>query len=148
ASRLNESIRSSYGIDLTDKATFPFHAEALKEGKLSQFSWREFREAAYRSAKKKAMEANAEGAFGQLLRAGVQNIANEWYQLVETAHEKIGETTTSNKLIELYAPLHRGAVPRRVQRGQKFPETKVQGLDIQIENEKFGALATFERELF
>ena len=146
--RLNESVKRSYGVDLTNKALFPFDGASLKEGKLAGFSWKEYREAAYRVAAKKMMEANAEGAFGQLLRAGVSNVANEWYQLVETQHEKIGETTTSNKLIEAYAPLHRGAVPRRVQRGQKFPETKVQGLDVQIENEKFGALATFERELF
>lgn len=146
--RLNEAIKASYKVDLTDAARFPFDTKSIESGKMSSFSWKKFREAAYEVAKKRSMEANSETVFGQLLRAGVQNIANSWYELVETDHEKIGETTTSNKLIELYAPLHRGAVPRRVPRGEKFPETKVQGLDIQIENEKFGALATFERELF
>jgi hypothetical protein len=32
--------------------------------------------------------------------------------------------------------------------GGQFPRTKIQGLDIQILNEKFGAIADFERELF
>lgn len=146
--RLNEAMKSSYGVDFTDHNVFPFDGKSLSEGKAKSFNWKEFRESAYRVSKKKAMEANAEGAFGQLLRAGIQNIANSWYQIVETNHEKICETTTSNKLIELYAPLNRGAVPRRVQKGQKFPETKLAGLDVQIVNEKFGAISGFERELF
>lgn len=139
AARLAESIKASYGVDVTDKETFAFGTPG--------FSWSGLRESAYALANK-LREANAEGVFGALLRAGVNNLANTWYELVETNHEKIGATTVSNKLIELHAPLHRGQVPRRVQRGQKFPETRLQGLDIQIQNEKFGAVIGFERELF
>jgi hypothetical protein len=68
--------------------------------------------------------------------------------MVPVVHEQIVGTVVSNKAIELHAPLHRGAVPRRVQKHQPFPETKVRGLDIQIVNEKFGAIVGFERELF
>lgn len=139
ATRLAESIKESYGVDVLDKTTFDFDNPG--------FSWTGMRESAYKLAHK-LREANAEGVFGALLRAGVNNLANTWYELVETNHEQIGATTVSNKLIELHAPLHRGQVPKRVQRGQQFPETRLQGLDIQIQNEKFGALIGFERELF
>lgn len=137
--RLVESLKAQYGVDVADKATFDFAHP--------RFSWTKARESAYGLAAK-LKEANAEAVFGQLLRAGINNIANTWYELVETNHEQVGATMTSNKAIELYAPLHRGALPRRVMRGEKFPETKVQGLDIQIQNEKFGAIVGFERELF
>jgi len=137
--RMTESLKECYGVDVADKATFNFDSPA--------FSWQGFRESAYKLASK-LKEANAETVFGALLRAGINNIANTWYELVETNHEKVGATAVSNKRIELYAPLHRGAVPRRVEQGQSFPETRLAGLDIEIENEKFGAIVGFERELF
>lgn len=139
SNRLVENIKESYGVDVADKGQFDFSHPG--------FSWTGLREASYRLASK-LRETNAEGVFSALLRAGINNLANTWYELVETNHEKIGSTTVSNKLIELHAPLHRGQVPRRVERGQKFPETRLQGLDIQIQNEKFGAVIGFERELF
>lgn len=142
--RLVESLKESYGIDLAAKDA---KGVAVFNFTHPRFSWTKAREAAYKVAAK-MKEANAEAVFGQLLRAGVSNVANTWYELVETNHEQIGATAVSNKAIELYAPLHRGAIPRRVLRGEKFPETKVQGLDIQIVNEKFGAIVGFERELF
>jgi len=137
--RLTESLKAQYDIDVNDKAIFDFASP--------RFSWTKARESAYALASK-LKEANAEAVFGQLLRAGINNVANTWYELVETNHEQVGATAISNKAIELYAPLHRGAVPRRVLRGEKFPETKLAGLDIQIANEKFGAIVGFERELF
>lgn len=137
--RLTEALKTQYKIDVTDKATFDFANPG--------FSWKGMREAAYKAAEK-MREANAETVFGQLLRAGINNLANTWYELVETNHEQVGATMVSNKAIELYAPLHRGAVPRRVMKGEKFPESKLSGLDIQIANEKFGLIVGFERELF
>ena len=139
AKRMTESLKECYGVDVTDKATFDFDNPG--------FSWAGLRESAYKLASK-MREANAETVFGSLLRAGINNIANSWYELVEVNHEKVGATTVSNKRVELHAPLHRGAVPRRVAQGQPFPETRLAGLDIQIENEKFGAIVGFERELF
>jgi hypothetical protein len=138
--KMLESIRKTFGVDMGDSKKF-----ALED---PFFSWTRFRESAYKLAESKMQEANAENTFGQLLRAGINLIANNWYNLVDTNHELVGATTFSNHAIELHAPLHRGAVPRRVQAGGKFPHTKVRGLDIQIANEKFGAISDFERELF
>lgn len=137
---LLESIRKAFGVDLADQARFPLEDPF--------FSWKSFRESAYRLAEAKMQEANAENTFAQLLRAGVNMIANNWYQLVETNHEMVGASTFSTKAVEPYAPMHRGAVPRRVPAGSPFPRTRVAGLDIQILNEKFGAISDFERELF
>jgi hypothetical protein len=137
---LAESIRRAFKVDLSDKEKFNFQDPF--------FSWTKFRESAYKLAEANMQEANAENTFGQLLRAGINMIANQWYELVETNHESIGGTTVSTHAIELHAPLHRGAVPRRVVKGGRFPDTRVAGLDIQIVNEKFGALVGFERELF
>lgn len=135
-----ESMRSAFGVDLTDKKLFAFEDP--------YFSFKGFRESCYKVASKKMQEANAENTFSQLLRAGINMIANNWYQLVETNHEMVGASTVSTKAVEPYAPMHRGAVPRRVPAGSAFPRTRVAGLDIQILNEKFGAISDFERELF
>jgi len=138
-SRINESVRRTFGLDLGDKKTFNFDSP--------RFSWTEARRSAYKLSER-LKEANAEAVFGAVLRAGVNTMANGWYTLVETNHEQVGATTTSTHAIEPYAPLNRGGIPRRVVRGQPFPETRLQGLDIQIMNEKFGAIIAFERELF
>jgi hypothetical protein len=137
-SKVNEDVKKRWKIDLAEskdgKPTFDFNSQL--------FSWKGFRESVER-----LHEANSETAFGQLLRAGVNNIANNWYQFVPTVHEKICTMTVSNKAVELYAPLHRGETPRKVERGEEFPETKVVGIDRQIINQKFGALFSVEREL-
>lgn len=139
-----EAIRNSYGVDLlaekNGKKTFDFESP--------YFSWKNYREAAYKVAHRKMQEAQAENTFGQLLRAGINMVANNWYLLVETSKEQVGAMTVTTKAVEPYAPLHRGGVPRRVMRGTVFPEVRVMGLDIQIMNEKFGAIEAFERELF
>ncbi len=138
--RLQESIKRAFKVDMTDKKSFDFEHP--------MFSWKKFRENAFRLAEANFQEANAENTMSQLLRAGINMIADNWYNLVETNHEQVGQTVTSTHAIELYAPLNRGGVPRRVPKGGQFPRTKVVGLDIQIANEKFGAIADFERELF
>lgn len=137
--QLTESVRKAFGVDLKDKE-FKFEDPF--------FSWKGFRESAYKLASKKLQEANAENTFSQLLRGGINMIANDWYRLVETNHEMVGATTFSTKAVEPYAPMNRGGLPRRVQASQPFPRTRVAGLDIQIANEKFGAIVDFERELF
>lgn len=139
--RLQESIRSAFGVDLTDKEKFDFTNPL--------FDWKGFRESAYKVARRTLQEANAEGVFNALLRAGINTITNGWYQLVETNHEKICAMTTSTHAVEPYAPVHRGSTPRRVPRGTQFPEVKVAGpLDIQMLNEKYGAICGLESELF
>ena len=106
------------------------------------------RESAYKHAAT-IKEANAEGVFSALLKAGLNMMANKWYTgNVPVVHEQIGLVTTSDKAIEPYAPLQRSDLPSRVQAGEKFPETDIRGLDIQIKNYKYGQLMTFGRELF
>lgn len=141
--RANEEVKSQWKIDLaeTDKdgtPKFDFNSQL--------FSWHGFREAAY-SVAKELREANAETTFGQLLRAGINNIANNWYQYAPTVHDKICTMTVSNKAVELYAPLHRGEVPRKLERGEEYKTTKVVGVDRQIVNSKFGSIFEVEREL-
>jgi hypothetical protein len=137
---VRESMRESYGVDLSDEKTFNF--------KSPFFSWKGFREGAYRVASRHMIEAQGEGVFNALLRAGINTITNGWYDLVETNHEKIVAMTTSTHAVEPYAPVHRGSVPRRVPRGTPFPEVKVAGpLDLQLLNEKFGAITAIEKEL-
>jgi hypothetical protein len=137
---LLESVREIYGVDLSDKERFDFGSPG--------FSWKGFRESAYQAAKR-LRETNSEGVFSALLRAGINNIANSWYKLVETNHEQICAMTTSTHAVEPYPAVHRGAVPRMVPRGTQFPEVKIAGpLDIQLQNNKYGAISGLEKELF
>lgn len=133
-----ESMKSAFGIDMKEAA------EKMQD---PFFSIKKFREGVYRKVQGTFQEANAENALQQLLRAGINMIANQWYELVETNHEAAFLTTYSDHAIELYAPLHRAGTPRRVPKGGQFPRVRVQGLDIQVPNEKFGAIFDVEREL-
>ena len=138
--QVQESLRDSYGVDIGDESVFNF--------KSPFFSWKGLREGAYGLAKRHMMEAQSEGVFNALLRAGINTITNGWYETVDTNHESICAMTTSTHAIEPYTPVHRGSVPRRVPRGTPFPEVRVAGpLDIQLLNEKYGAICAIEKEL-
>lgn len=133
------SVRESYGVDITDKARFNF--------KSPRFSIRGMRESCYRVAGK-FRETNPEAAFSAVLRAGVNNFANQWYMLTKTVYDQIVATTPSTHAVEPYAPIARGSIPTRVPRGTPFREVKIQApADIQIINEKFGALSSAPQEL-
>lgn len=110
------------------------------------FSIKKFREGAYTVAMK-TQEAQAELAFGQLLRAGVQNIFNDIYQAVEVTYTAAVREAASNKRQEFYAPLERVGFPKRVEREDSFPETNMKGLDIELINVKSGMMFSFGREL-
>ena len=148
ANRENEKIRrdvlESYKIDVGDKERFDF--------KSPFFSFGGMREACSRVASKESSrmrETNAISTFSAVLRAGVNNFANEWYQLTKTVYEQIVAVTPSTHLIEPYAPIARGSTPRRTPPGTPFKEVKIQGpADIQILNEKFGAISSAQWELF
>lgn len=105
-----------------------------------------FREAAYAVARKLS-EAQSELAFGQLLRAGVQNVFNDIYQAVEVTYTAVVREAASNKRQEFYSPLERVGFPKRVEAGGAFPETNFKGLDIELVNIKYGMQVAFEREL-
>jgi hypothetical protein len=110
------------------------------------FSIKKFREGSYAIASK-LREAQAELAFGALLRAGVQNIFNSNYQAVELTYKAAVREVSSNKRAEFYAPLERVGYPKRIAKGDSFPETNFKGLDIEIVNQKEGLMIAFEREL-
>jgi hypothetical protein len=137
--KMTESVKRTYGLDVTKKDVYDFSSPFFK--------WSNLKEASISHASTHLRESEAENVFQALLRTGINNVVNSWYKLVPVNHEQIMQTTISNKAIELYAPLQRGGVPKRVQKGSNFPEVKVEGLDIQVPNWKFGAIMAIEREL-
>lgn len=138
AERDAKDLLEAYGVDITDGTRFDFTHPG--------FSFKAFREGAYDVAKK-VRESSAEGVFGQLLRAGVNNFANTWAKTVPVTYTSVAGMTTSKQAVEPYAPLDRVSPPRRTQRGQQSTESRVAGLDIQIVNEKFMGRAEVESEL-
>lgn len=132
-------VMESFRVDMTDKSRFdlsdPF------------FSFKGMRESCAKLSTR-TREASGAAMFSALLKAGINNIANDWYQLTDTVYEKIVQVTPSTHAVEPYAPMARGASPRRVPRGTAFKNTKLQAVaDIQILNEKFGAISSVEKEL-
>jgi len=93
-------------------------------------------------------EANPSTASTQLLRAGVQLIANAWYKRYPVSYTKVAMEAASDKRQEFYAPLFGAARPQEVKNGTPFREQSIQGQDIEIINRKYGAILAFERELF
>lgn len=105
----------------------------------SNFSWK--------AVEKKLMEQNTASSLPQLLRAGVQLVANDAYQVYGTTYEDWTTVVQSNKDTELYAPLHGITFPREVGRQENYPESSVLGLDISLKNKKFGTMLPIELEL-
>jgi len=113
----------------------------------SRLSWKALKENAVRN---RAMlsEANPSQAFGQLLRAGIQMIANGWYRRYPSTYQEIAQEYASNKRQEFHAPLFGSAFPRKVGAGTPWREQQVKGQDVEIINAKWGGMESFERELF
>ncbi len=110
-------------------------------------SFRDLREYAvknYRALK----EANPSSAFGQLLRAGIQQIANGWYDRTEVTYPKYVVETASDKRQEFYAPLFGSDLPHETGQGEEYTRQEVIGLDRELINRKFMGGETFTRELF
>jgi hypothetical protein len=112
-----------------------------------QLSFRRLRESCYNNYQR-LREANAESAFGQLLRAGVQTYAINSYQTVPVVYPDLVTEVVSRRYQEYYAPLFRPNLPRRTDRGQRFQDNPIAGLDRFLTNVKFGMIESFERELF
>jgi len=122
--------------------------EGERDGWLSsKLSWKGLKEACFR-APASLMEANPASAFGQLLRAGVQTIANAWYKRYPATWTQVAQETDSTGRQEFYAPLFGSAFPRRVKAGNPFRQQQVKGQDREIINEKWGGVEAFDRELF
>jgi len=97
---------------------------------------------------RKLNEAHSSTALSQLLRAGVQTIANEWYKRKPVGYPDYVLETTSDKRQEFYAPLYGAARPSRTGRGVPYKEQRVKGADREIINYKYMGGESFERELF
>jgi len=110
-------------------------------------SFRRLRESVYNQCVR-LREANPESAFGALLRAGIQSFAINSYETVPVVYPDLVTEVTSRRYQEYYAPLYRPNLPKQVDRGQKFQDNPVAGLDRILTNFKFGMIESFERELF
>jgi len=92
-------------------------------------------------------EANTETALGQLLRAGIQTFAINSYLLVQVVYPDLVTEVGSSRRQEFYAPMYRPNLPKRVEAGEPFQESKAIGVDRELINYKFGFIESFEREL-
>lgn len=96
---------------------------------------------------KKLREATSETMMPQLLRAGVSNYMYDAYQRVPTIYQDLVANTNSTKFEELYAPLYNSELPVEVQRQEDFPDSRIIGIDVHVQNRKFGRTLAIEREL-
>lgn len=111
--------------------------------KKSNFSWKKV-------AEKQGMtlrEAIQSTAFVQVLRAGVQQIANSAYENAPVTYDEWVHTVPSNKDTELYAPLQGVSFPNEVPAGGLFPEVNVAGLDLKLQNREFGSMLAITNNL-
>lgn len=130
-----KSMKARYGADITNPydKTFPI-AEA-------GFNWQAVKE-------KIAMkEADASGAFVQVLRAGVQSLVNSMYMSVPTTFEQWAQAINSTKDTELYAPLQGIGFPSEIGQDEKYPEVGAAGLDLKLQNRKYGTIYPVTMEL-
>jgi hypothetical protein len=112
-----------------------------------ELPWRKILETAA-SAPQLLREAIPSTAQGQLLRAGIQLIANAWYKRYPGTYTQVAQTVASSRRQEFYAPLFGAARPQEIKAGTPFREQGVKGQDLEVINRKFGQIFAFERELF
>jgi hypothetical protein len=127
-----DQFKREWGVD-------PYDPAMLKEG----FQWGK---AAEKMAKFR--EAEVSSAWNALMRAGVNNVANNAYATYPTTWESWVTTVPSSKDTELYAPLHSVGFPSEVPQGGLFPEVSTAGLDLSLKNKKYGSLfaVTYEAQ--
>ena len=129
--KLQESLNTRYGIDITNKELFPIME--------SNFS--------FKKLQTKLREADASGAFPQFLRAGAQTIMLAAYEAAEVTYEDWVTVVASNKDTELY-PINQGvAFPKSVGPQEKYPEVGSVGLDLALKNYKYGSMYSVTKEL-
>ena len=97
---------------------------------------------------RKLKEAQPSTAFGQLLRAGIQTLANGAYTRTPVSWPQYVTETSSDKRQEFYAPLYGSALPSRTGPGEPYSETGLKGVDREIINYKVMGGESFQRELF
>lgn len=133
--KLRESIMRRHGFDIFDSEKFPVANE--------YFSWRKLQE----KCQTEMTEADSASSFAQFLRAGIQVLATNQYQAVQTTYEDWVTVVPSGRDTELYAPNHGVSFPREVGRQMKYPEVGAAALDIKLRNKKYGSMYAVEKEL-
>lgn len=109
-------------------------------------SFRRLREVAEQIAE--LHEANAESSFGYLLKAAVQEYANDSYKDLPVVYPQLVTEINSKRRSEVYGGLYRPNLPKPVDAGEKFHDTSFKGFERELVNHKYGHIETFERELF
>lgn len=136
--KLKESIARTTKVDMEK-------FDALLES--DSFSFRKLR-SNLQESEAKLTEANAESAFGQLLRYGVQHFMFDAYKSVtDFVYPDLVSSRPSSNRQEWYAPLFGVEIPRDIPTGGQFEDSKVSGLDVEVVNKKVGRMFTVEREL-
>lgn len=135
-----ESFQKKFGIDYADSKAFPVSDE--------RFSWKKMAEKFGHSSVESCMrEADSATSFTQVLRAGIQQLVNNSYETVPVTFDSWTSTVNSTKDTELYAPLHGISFMREVGKQELFSESYAAGLDIKLQNRKYGQIFAVEREL-
>lgn len=126
----SESFKEKVSIDLSDPG---FSIKRLAES--------------VRDGCDRIREANDATVLQQLLRSGIQTRVNNEYQAVATNFEEWVSGVTSNKLIELYAPLYRAGYIAPVEDLEEPPQLSISGADLQIRNREKAAILTISRNM-
>lgn len=92
-------------------------------------------------------EAHPASAFGQLLRAGVQTIANDWYTQQPKTWNGYAGSNPSDKFEEVYGPLFGARPMRQVGYGNPALESEIVGDKTILMNLQFGGMESFEEAL-
>jgi phage major head subunit gpT-like protein len=127
-------------VDYADSKAFPVSDD--------RFSWKKVaQKLGHPSVESCLREADSATTFTQVLRAGIQQLVNNSYETVPTTFDTWTSTVNSTKDTELYAPLHGISFMREVGKQELFSESYAAGLDIKLQNRKYGQIYAVEREL-
>lgn len=144
---LRESFKRRFGFEIDNHEKLPVMRESTtSETKLEvneSFSFQRLRE----SLGSKLREADTSSAFVQLLRAGIQLAVNNMYQIGKTSFEEWVMTVQSKKDTEPYAPVVGIDFPTEIAKGGIYGEVGNFGLDLKLENRKYGSMYACEWEL-
>jgi hypothetical protein len=92
-------------------------------------------------------EAHAASSFGQLLRAGVQTIALDYYNQQPKSWDSYAGSNASQHYQEVYAPLYGSEPLSQVGYGQAALESAIVGDQVILTNKQFAAIEGFEDAL-
>ncbi len=93
-------------------------------------------------------EATSASAFGQLMRAGVQMLANDWYLRTPVSWTEYILEAPSDKRQEFFSPLNRSTLPKLTRAQQPWKEQPITGEDIELKAKKFMGGEAMEMELW